>query len=127
MDDVSILNKQFLDAVKEVSADSLRCEISEVLNKMPLALRVENNFESDKELINEIDKFINQLYQEGRLTFPAHRWLSSPNPKSSLKPISQSFEYGSLFRNTLTNCWEWTGGTTYFCMMEFEADLDDLN
>lgn len=120
------LESQFLMSVKKLSAETGRCEISAVLNEMPIALSINNNFEYDKNLIIRIDELVNQLYKKGRLTFPAHKWLSGPSPESVSGRITSSFDYGSLCRNEMTNTWEWKGETTYFYMMEFESEFLDL-
>lgn len=122
------LENQFLEAVRKVSVETLRCEISDVLNEIPLAINfIDSDF--DKNLINEIDQIINKFYQQNRLTFPAHKWISGPLPESSLGRLSQSFEFGSLYRDSISNSWNWRGRTTYFCMLEFDyfEDIDETN
>jgi hypothetical protein len=125
MNDFTELTDQFLEAVRKLSAESFRCEISAVLNEMPLAL-ANKGPKFDGALIEKVDELIDRLYQDERLFFPAHRWLSGPKPESRRGRLISSFDYGSLFRSSdLSNRWAWRGGTTYFCMPEFESFSSD--
>ncbi|MER5915792.1 hypothetical protein ABT124_36610 [Streptomyces sp. NPDC001982] len=87
-------------------------EICAVLNRLPRGLLSG----SDMQVIDEVDALMDDLYQQGKLTCPGHRWLSGPPPASIRGHLVHLHEHGKIRRDALSGEWNWGDLTSYFAM-----------
>ncbi|WP_128376476.1 hypothetical protein [Streptomyces cavernae] len=87
-------------------------EICAVLNRLPPRLLRG----SDKQVIDEVDALMDDLYQQGELTCPGHRWLSGPPPASIRGHLVRLHEHGKIYRDAASRDWKWDDLTSYFAM-----------
>ena len=73
-------------------------EICAVLNGLPRALLGG----PAGQVIDEVDALMDDLYRQGELVCPAHRWLSGPRPTSIRDPVVRLHARGNVDRDSAT-------------------------
>jgi hypothetical protein len=87
-------------------------EICAVLNRLPRELM---SGPSDQ-VVDEVDAVMDDLYRQGELVCPGHRWLSGPPPTSIRHHLVSLHGHGSVQRDAATGQWWWVDLTSYFSM-----------
>jgi hypothetical protein len=67
-------------------------------------------------VIDEVDALMDDLYRQGELVCPGHRWLSGPPPTSIRNHLVHLHGRGSVYRDVATGEWRWVDLTSYFSM-----------
>lgn len=78
-------------------------EICAVLNRLPPELL--NG--PDDQVIDEVDALMDDLYRQGELVCPGHRWLSGPPPSSIRDHLVRLHARGNVHRDAATGEWRW--------------------
>lgn len=87
-------------------------EICAVLNRLPHGLLSG----PDDQVIDEVDALMDNLYRQGELVCPGHRWLSGPPPTSIRDHLVRLYARGNVHRDTATGEWRWVDLTSFFFM-----------
>lgn len=87
-------------------------EICAVLNRLPQALL--NT--PDDELIDKADALMDDLYQQGQLICPGHRWLSGPPPTSIRDHLVNLHARANIHRKNANKEWTYTEITFHFSL-----------
>jgi len=87
-------------------------EICAVLNRLPRGLLSG----PDDQVIDEVDALIDDLYRQGELVCPGHRWLSGPPPTSIRDHLVRLHAHGNVQRDAATGEWTWVDFTSFFFM-----------
>jgi hypothetical protein len=85
-------------------------EICAVLNRLPPELL--NG--PDNQVIDEVDALMDDLYWQGELACPGHRWLSGPPPSSIRDHLVRLHARGNVHRDGATGEWRWVDLTSFF-------------
>jgi len=84
-------------------------EICAVLNRLPRGLLDG----PDDRVIDRVDGLMDELYRQGRLVCPGHRWLSEP-PDSIRHHLVRLHASGQVGRDAATGAWTWVDRTSFF-------------
>ena len=104
------MRDEFIAATASEQASGAVAEISAVLNRLPREfLRG-----PDDRVVDAVDALMDELYRQGRLHCPGHRWLSGPPPPSIREHLVRLHAGGNLLRNAATGMWTWSRFTSYF-------------
>ncbi|MFC7533174.1 hypothetical protein [Actinoplanes sp. GCM10030250] len=104
------MKDEFIAAAAAEQASGTVAEISAVLNRLPREfLRG-----TDDRVVDAVDALMDELYRQGRLHCPGHRWLNGPPPPSIREHLVRLHADGNLFRDATTGMWMWSRFTSYF-------------
>jgi hypothetical protein len=103
------MRADLIAAATAVQAPGQPAEISAVLNRMPGDLLDG----PDDRVVDAVDAAMDDLYREGLLVCPGHRWLPGP-PPSIRGHLVGLHDRGHLLRDPQTRTWSYSGVTSYF-------------
>jgi hypothetical protein len=70
----------------------------------------------DDQVVDTVDALMDDLYRQGRLAVPGHRWLSGPRPASIRYDLVRLYAGGNLHRDSATGEWIWSDLTSYVAL-----------
>ncbi|GAA0547463.1 hypothetical protein GCM10009546_06920 [Actinomadura livida] len=91
-------------------------EICAVLNRLPPTLLTA----PDAQVIDQVDALMDDLYRQGALTCPGHRWLTTP-PPTIHNHLLNLHTQGHIHRHAATGEWRWNDVTSHFSLRPFPS------
>lgn len=111
--EMAVVRAEFIAAVvAEQDHTGGLAEICAVLNRLPRELLTG----PDHQVIDEVDALMDDLYRDGELVCPGHRWLSGPRPVSIRGCLVRLHADGNVGHDVATAAWWWAELTSFFSM-----------
>lgn len=108
------MRDEFIAVAAAEQASGAVAEVSAVLNRLPGELLRG----PDDRVVDAVDALMDELYRQGRLHCPGHRWLSGPPPQSIRGHLVRLHADGNLLRDAATGRWTWSRFASYFTVPE---------
>jgi hypothetical protein len=108
------VKEEFVAAAAAEQATGEVPEICAVLNRLPREL-LEG---PEAQVVDTVDALMDELYRQGQLFCPGHRWRSDPPPPSIRDSLVSLHAAGHLSRDDATGVWTWSRFTWYLSVPE---------